>query len=373
MNEDGALEGFRCRDCGRTYPATTYEWRCESCGGAFGVQNPTGFLKAAIDRDDHTLWRYRESLPLAEVVSLGEGMTPMVRDSGYGPGIHLKLEFLAPTGSFKDRGAATLVSFLKQNGIREVVEDSSGNSAASLAAYCAAAGITARIFVPSDASPAKMRQISSFGASLVPIRGPRSESARAAMDAAKSGSYYASHCWHPFIFEGLKTFAFEVVEQLKWQAPDAIFFPVGNGILILGAYQGFRELRESSVIRKIPRLFAIQAAACAPLAEAYRLGEPEPIEIDLQETIAEGVRIARPVRGREILEVVRETGGMALAVDEEEIVETREELAHRGLYVEPTSPVAVAGLKRALADGILVPEQVTVVPLTGSGLKAQGR
>lgn len=369
MSRDRTVEGFRCRRCGRTYSPTTYDWRCSTCGGAFEILNPPGFRKAAIVGDEISLWRYADSLPVSNSVSLGEGLTPIVHAPRYGPGVHLKLEFLSPTGSFKDRGATTLVSFLRDFGIGEVVEDSSGNSAASLAAYCAAAGLSAKIFVPSNASAGKVRQIAAYGAALIPIPGTRAESARAATDAAGKGSYYASHCWHPLIFEGLKTFAFELAEQFKWEMPDAILFPVGNGILILGAYQGFRELHESGAIKTVPKLFAVQASACAPLAEAYRLDESDPVEVSIGETIAEGVRIARPVRGREILEVVRETGGMALAVEEEEIIETLEELAHLGLYVEPTSPVAVAGLKKALREGILTPDEVTVVPLTGSGLK----
>jgi threonine synthase len=369
---DGRVEEFRCRRCGKIYDSHTYQWQCENCGGAFEIHGKRGFRKEAIVPDDFSLWRYSDSLPSTNPVSLGEGLTPMVHASMYGSRVHLKAEFLAPTGSFKDRGATTLVSFLRDVGITEVIEDSSGNSAASLAAYCAAAGMSAKIFVPSDASAAKLRQIRAYGAELVRVPGPRTESARAAMDTAKAGSYYASHCWHPLIFEGLKTFSFEVAEQLNWNVPDAVLFPVGNGILILGAYMGFRELYESGVTKAVPKLFAVQASACAPLAEAFRLGESDPVEVPLRKTIAEGVRIASPVRGSEILGVVRETGGMVLTVDEEEIIESLSELARLGLYVEPTSPVATAGLKKSLREGFLTANDTVVVPLTGTGLKASG-
>lgn len=363
---------FLCTSCGRSYSLDTHEWRCVDCGGAFRLEGGPGFGRDAINQSEFSLWRYSDSLPLSDRVSLGEGLTPLVPAVGFSANTYFKLEFLAPTGSFKDRGATTLVSFLKEMGIPEVVEDSSGNSAASLAAYCAKAGLRARIFVPSGASRAKTEQITAFGAELVPIPGPRSESARAAEKAAAEGGYYASHCWHPFIYEGLKTFAYEVAEQLDWRAPDNVVFPVGNGIFILGAYLGFLELHRAGITRGIPRLFAAQAAACAPIVEAIRRGETEPVVVQANETVAEGVRIANPVRGRDILEAIRNSKGSAIAVAEQDIVTTKNELALSGLFVEPTSPVAVAGLRRLLETRVIRPEETTIVPLTGSGLKTIG-
>jgi len=277
-----------------------------------------------------------------------------------------------PTGSFKDRGAAVLVSFLKHLGVEEVVEDSSGNAAASLAAYCAYAGIKARIFVPAYASPAKLQQIQTYGAELVPVPGSRADAAHAAEEAAKAGSYYASHYWNPVVLEGLKTLAYELAEQRGWRAPENLVFPSGQGTFLLGAYRGFRELLEAKVIDRMPRLFAVQAEACAPLAVAFQEGLEEPAEVELGETVAEGVRIARPVHGREVLAAIRETGGAALTVAEKEIVQARQELAHRGLFIEPTSAVAVAGLKHLHEQGLISPNELTIVPLTGSGLKALG-
>lgn len=361
---------FRCAACGREYPVETPRWNC-ACGGPFELSGTPPFSRAGIDPREWSLWRYRASLPIEEEVSLGEGLTPLIPLELFGLGVHFKLEFLMPTGSFKDRGTAVLVSFLKQQAIREVVEDSSGNAAASLAAYCARAGIKARIFVPSYASPAKLQQIEVYGAELVPIPGSRADAARAAEAAAKAGSYYASHYWNPFVLEGLKTFAYELAEQLDWHAPENLIFPSGHGTFLLGAYLGFHELAQAGVISRLPQLFAAQAAACAPLAEGFRLGLPGPAEITPGETVAEGIRIVWPVRGPQVLRAIRESGGGAVTVSDSETVEAQRELARHGLYVESTSAVAVAALKKLIEQGVIKPGELTVVPLTGSGLKSR--
>lgn len=359
---------FRCARCGREYPLNTKGWHCR-CGGPFEISKERPFSKDKIDAGEWSLWRYQAMLPVQEVVSLGEGLTSLVELDIYGLRTQFKLEFLMPTGSFKDRGTAVLASFLKEQGIDEVVEDSSGNAAASLAAYCARAGIKARIFVPSYASPAKLKQIEIYGAELVPVPGPRTQAARAAEEAARAGSYYASHYWNPLVLEGLKTVAFELAEQLGWRAPDNLIFPSGHGTFLLGTYRGFQELAQAGMVGGMPRLFAIQASACAPLAEALQRGLSEPSEIEPGETVAEGIRIDKPVRGREVLSAIQESGGAALSIEEEEIEGAQTALAHRGLFIEPTSAVAVAGLKRLIEQKTIKLGQLTVVPLTGSGLK----
>lgn len=360
---------FRCLNCGEEYPIETTQWRCSKCEMPFELVGAPPFFKDKIASHDWSLWRYREMLPVEQPVSLGEGGTSLVEGQVSGFPVRFKLEYLSPTGSFKDRGATVLVSFLKHVGTQEVVEDSSGNAAASLAAYCAQAGIRVKIFVPGYASPAKLAQIRIFGAELVPVLGKRSDATRAAEAAAMEGTYYASHFWNPFYSEGMKTFAYELAEQLGWHAPDNIIFPCGHGSLLLGAHRGFHELLDAGVVSKIPRLFAVQAEACAPLAEAFQRGLEEPLEIEPGETIAEGIRISHPVHGREILRAVRDTSGAVLSVSDQEITQALDELARCGLFVEPTSPVPVAGLKRLIAQQVVTTEQVTAIPLTGSGLK----
>jgi len=372
---------LRCLSCQRTYPQDTYRWRCE-CGGVFELEGTLDFAKDEIETGDFSLWRYRAMLPVkyedatsGGIISLGEGFTPLVETQVYGTRIHCKLEFLAPTGSFKDRGTAVLVNVLTELGVKRVVEDSSGNAGASLAAYAARSayyaarsGIEAEIYVPAYASPNKLAQIAVYGARLVKVEGPRERASQAAQEAAAQGAYYASHYYNPFTLEGLKTIAYEIWEQLGERAPDNLVLPVGQGTLLLGAYRAFKDLLPVGLIEKLPRLFAVQAEPCAPLYEAYQQGLDDAFPIEKSETIAEGISSAKPVRGGQILAAVRNTGGAVLAVSDEATLRARDELALRGLYVEPTSAVAIAALLQ-LRD-LIGPEELTVVPLTGSGLKS---
>ena len=181
------------------------------------------------------------------------------------------------------------------------------------------------------------------------------------------GAYYASHYYNPFTFEGLKTIAYEIWEQLGERGPDNLVLPVGHGTLLLGAYQGFTDLLEAGLVEHLPRLFAVQALGCAPLYEAYRQGTDEVSPVEEGETLAEGIRIPHPVRGKQILAAIRQTEGAALAMDDEQIVQAHRELAERGFYAEFTSAAPVAALKEL--HHTITADQITVVPLTGSGFK----
>jgi threonine synthase len=361
---------LRCSTCQQLYPADTRAFRC-NCGGTFELVGLPAFDRRAIDPAGPGLWRYRQFLPgnrhWAEV-TLGEGWTPLVLTDLLGQAVHCKMEFLSPTGSFKDRGTAVTVAMLKELGIDAVVEDSSGNAAASLAAYGARAGIRVRLYVPAHASPAKLRQIAVYGAELVPVDGPRSQAALAAWQAAAT-TYYASHYFNPFNLAGLRTLAFEIVEQLGWRSPDHLILPVGHGTLLLGAYQGFVELRQAGVIEHLPRFFAVQALACAPVFAAWSRALDQVAEITPGTTVAEGIAIAAPVRGAALLAVLRASGGMVVTVDEDEIRWGQAALARQGLYVEPTSAVVAAAVRKL--DRVIAPGDLTVVVLTGSGLKSE--
>jgi threonine synthase len=359
---------LRCSDCARNWPLDPSRYCCD-CGGTLEIVGVPSFAPALLDERDHTLWRYRAALPLLPdltPVTLGEGWTPLVAAEWDGQPLHLKAECLNPTGSFKDRGAAMLVTALKAAGVREVVEDSSGNAGAALAAYAARAGLQATIYVPAHASPIKRAQIAAYGAEVVPVPGPRAEAARALRQAVGEGAVYASHVYSPFYPQGMKTIAFELWEQLSGRAPESVVTPVGHGGLLLGLYHGFTELLSAGLIERLPRLFGVQAQACAPLARAWerRAADVEPVEEG--ETIAEGVRIAAPPWGRAVLAAVRESGGAVLALQDGETLSAQRELARRGFYVEPTSALAVAALNHLrghLGD-------MPVVVLTGSGFKS---
>jgi len=316
------------------------------------------------------LWRYREAIPIHEenhIICMGEGCTPLEPMEIDHHRVLIKIDYLFPTGSYKDRGAAVLVSKAKELGIRKVVEDSSGNAGCAIAAYCAKGGIGCEIYVPESTSKGKLTQIEAYGALLKRVKGSREKTAEATLEAA-SRTYYASHCWNPFFFHGTKTFAYEIWEQLNWKAPDTLVLPIGHGTLLLGAYIGFRELKEAGLVKKAPRLVGVQSAFCAPLYQAFQEGKEEVPLIEKKETLAEGIAIATPVRGKQILRAIQETGGEILSVSEEEIKIARKEMGLRGYFIEPTSAATIAGLKKYLSKK---GRQETVVStLTGIGLKS---
>ncbi|GAB4404742.1 MAG: threonine synthase [Anaerolineales bacterium] len=358
-----------CQTCGATYDLDEPRWRCD-CGGILDVDLVPAFDPATIGRRPPTLWRYREALPIcddANRVSFSEGFTPIVEMEIEGRTVLVKQEHLFPSGSFKDRGATVLVSKIRELGIRAVVEDSSGNAGCAVAAYCAKAGIECEIFVPADTAEAKLVQIRAYGAKLQRIAGSREDTARAALAAAEK-QYYASHAWNPFFLQGTKTFAYEIWEQLGWKVPDTVIVPLGHGTLFLGAYIGFVDLVKAGVAQRVPRLVGVQAAASAPLLEAFARNADDVSPVTKRATLAEGIAIAEPVRGRQILRAVRETGGLILAVDDWEIEQALKAACRQGFYIEPTSAAAIAGIHRYVQKA--QPGEVIVSAFTGHGLKA---
>jgi len=361
------MPDLACAACGRPAEYADRRWRC-ACGGPFESRQDRPFPRTALGSRPPGLWRYWEAFPLPgpeAAVSLGEGMTPLLPLRWDGARVLCKLDFLAPTGSFKDRGATVLLSLARHLGATRVVEDSSGNAAAAMAAYAAAAGLACELFVPAEASPDKLAQARAYGARLSAVPGGREAAAGAAQRAAAT-AFYASHVWHPAFFAGTRTFAYEVWEQLGGRAPDAVILPAGHGTLLLGAWWGFGDLVRWGYLSRAPRLIAVQADRCAPVAAAWAGREaPGP-----ERTVAEGIAIAAPVRLRQMLRAVEETGGAVLAVPEEAIVSAWRRAAGAGLFVEPTAAAALAGLSAALQAGLCGPGERVLVPLTGSGLKA---
>ena len=355
---------------GRTYPLTEARW-CAENGHYLNLGPGPGLRRDDIDPGRDSLWRYAKALLVdaEDAVSLGEGWTPLVAGVWTGAPVLFKLEYLMPTGSFKDRGMTVMVSYLKSRGVDRVLEDSSGNAGASLSAYAARSGLSCRILVPETASYPKIAQIAACGADVVTIKGTRQDVAEAALRQSAE-IFYASHNWQPFFVEGVKTLAYELWEQLGFQAPDNVVVPLGYGSNVLGCERGFDELLRRGEIGRRPRLFGIQAASCAPYYAAFRAGVEHLVPTTIAPTVAEGIASAKPTRVREVLRAVRESGGAVVAVDEGEIVDALRVLARRGLYVEPTAAAAAAGLTRLQATGAVRPEETTVLVLTGSGLKA---
>jgi threonine synthase len=360
---------FVCARCGERYPLNTPLFRC-SCGHPFELTGSPPFERSMINTSDFSIWRYRAMLipPDVTPITLGEGWTPLIATQVGGRTVHLKLESLNPTGSFKDRGAALLVTMLRAQGIDNIHDDSSGNAGAALAAYAARAGLSARLFAPASASPAKLSQIRIYGAELSTIAGPRSDAAKASVEAAEAGtSVYASHIYNPFAIQGYKTIAYELWEQLGFQPPDVIIVPLGHGSQILGLADGFADLVAAGLITDLPRLIGVQAETCAPLWRLYHQnGDADEVTTEGQ-TMAEGIRILDPIRATDVLKAIRNSDGDVVCVSEEAIRNGLLQLAKRGISAEPTSAVVWPGFEQVAEH---IPEEtILVLSITGSGFK----
>ena len=359
-----------CPECGGQETLVPERWRCD-CGGAWEPIERTDFDSTQIDTADTSIWRYRRLYGLdfeQPSVRLGAGGTPLLPLDFDGREVRFKPEYLAPTASFKDRGTAVMINVLVHQGITHVADDSSGNAGASVAAYAARAGVRADIFVPAYASPAKQAQIAVYGAKVHPIPGPRSNAKLAAFEAAERGVALASHAYHPGFLVGQQSIAWELWEQLGHRAPDWFVVPVGQGLHLLGVWLGYRRLRAAGLVDRLPRLVAVQAAKLAPLCRAFEAGlEIVPAVEPTTPSVAEGLAINEPARGRRLLQAIRETGGTCVAVEDDAVLAAQRRLARQGLFIEPTSATAVAALEVVLLQ--VAADEMIVVPLTGSGLK----
>jgi threonine synthase len=357
----------------RAYPLDVPRWRSDD-GGPLMITPLPGIGRGDIDGAKRSLWRYAASFPIPVDVpiTMGEGMTPLIERPWRHGRAHFKLEWFAPTGSFKDRGAAVMISTLRQQGIDRVLEDSSGNGGAAIAAYAAAGGLRAKILVPAYTQPGKIVQMRAYGAEIELIPGTRQDTADAAERQA-ADVFYASHNWQAFFLQGTKTLAYELWEDLGFRAPDNVIIPTGAGSNVLGCDIGFTELARRGEIARLPRLFAVQPVNCAPVHASFVAGVDHYIPVDTRPTIAEGTSIAKPIRTREVLAAIRRSGGATVAVTDDEIIAAMRDLALAGVYAEPTSASAAAALPNLLRDGLIAPDETTVVVLTGTGLKATRR
>ena len=357
---------------GKTYDLWEPRW-CSEKKTPLSFSKTEGITPQSINNSVRSIWRYEKVFPckIPNPVSLGEGCTPLVPYRYRGIKALFKLEWFSPTGSFKDRGASAMMSFLKHQDIQEVVEDSSGNGGAAIAAYGAAAGISVNIVAPSNASPPKIAQIRSYGAKIHLIPGTRAKAEQAALEMAKN-IFYASHNWHPFFLQGTKTLGYELWEDLGFRAPDNIIIPTGAGSNVLGCYMAFMELLEAKQILKLPKIFVVQPKNCCPIVACWQDGMQALDSLIVTKTIAEGTAINKPIRLTKVLDILKKTNGGGLAVTEEEILEATFELSRSGFFVEPTCASAAVGLEKLRAKNLIGSDETTVVVLTGSGLKSSG-
>lgn len=328
---------FYCDKCHKEYPVETHAYMCE-CGGLFRLN------KTEADKP-------------ATGITIGEGETPLLKLTVDKIEFLLKMESMHPTGSFKDRGAYALINEINSRGIKKIALDSAGNAGTAIAAYAAAAKMDCTVYVPDDTSQEKLDQMEAYGAKIVKVADGRM---RACAEVKKNlgDAYYASHVYNPLFTEGMKSIAYELYKQLGGKVPEYVFMPVGNGTMLIGLYLGFKE------IGRLPHLVAVQSKKCAPIYEAFHNLPESP----KSQTIAQAIRIEKPRRLDDILTAIKESDGDVLAVDDDEILKSKQYLGERGVYVETTSAAALAGAINFFKDGKPDNWQV-VVPITAHGLK----
>lgn len=360
---------YICSKCGKRESVTTRAAKCE-CGGLWKLDfKPPKFSLEDVDKSEWSMFRYRKFMALEDEswkdITLGEGMTPIVR---FDENVLLKMDYFMPTLSFKDRGAAVLMSHCKAIGVDSVVQDSSGNAGNSVAAYGAKAGIKCEIFVPEGTSPKKINIIRAHGAECTVVPGSRDHCADVCRSKVENdGIFYANHVYNPFFYEGTKTYLYEVYEQLG-RLPENIVIPVGNGTLFLGVMHALDEFMESGVIDHVPQIIALQTETCDPLLRAAEQGLDRYVEMNVTPTIAEGIAIGKPMRSEEILEYVYKYGVRFIHAREDEILDARAALAEKGVYCEHTTAANYAAYLNYCRKYGETPD--CLITMCGAGLKS---
>ncbi len=356
-----------------------------SCGGTLFVRYDLAGIKSTWARESlrsarPDLWRYLPVLPpqhSESIVSLGEGMTPLILTRRLGAAIgaqHLwvKDEGLNPTASFKARGMTTAITMARELGIRKIAIPSAGNAASAAAAYAAAAGIEAHIFMPKDVPQANYIECKTLGAAVTLVDGLISDCARIVAERKdREGWFDMSTLKEPYRVEGKKTMGYEVAEQFNWELPDAIFYPTGGGVGMIGMWKAFDELEQLGWISaQRPKMIAVQADGCQPIVRAFEQSAPRSEFWQNASTVAAGLRVPKPLGDVLILNILRESAGTAIAVSDEEIIDAGRELASlEGIFAAPEGAACVIAARKLLANGFLKPSDRIVLYNTGSGLK----
>jgi len=359
---------IKCSKCGKT-STSLLSFKCSSCGQPLKIRLYLDFDIEKIQKKEYSVWRYADFFPYIlkeEIVTLGEGWTPLVKLSD---NLMFKMESLNPTGSFKDRGSTALISAIHKQ-VRKaegyISEDSSGNAGASIAAYAAYAGLKAKIYVPKKVSGAKFYQIQHYGAEVVRVSGSRSQVAQEAKKEGKK-KFYIGHILQPLFRDGIRSLAYEIGEQLSWQMPQRVYLPVSAGTLLLGTISGFKHLVESNIIDTSPEIIACQTRQVSPLYHHFKnLSYKPPKTIT---SIADALVSVNPPLLDLMVKNLKEISGDVAMVEEEEIYNAFETLARKGFFVEPSSAVAYAAYQKQLNNKEISKNERTVIVLTGMGLK----
>lgn len=373
-----------CSRCPRTYPPGSAHRLC-SCGKPLLVKYDLPRAAHLLTRErlrgrQPNLWRYREVLPVSgveNIVTLGEGCTPLLKAERLGRSlglthIYIKDEACNPTASFKARGMAVAVSMAKELGLTKLAVPSAGNAAGALAAYAARAGLEAYIFMPGDAPQANLIEATLCGAHVELVDGVITDCARRLAERQDQEGYFdVSTLKEPYRLEGKKTMGYELAEQMGWQLPEAIIYPTGGGTGLIGLWKAFEEMEAMGWIdARRPRMFSVQSSGCAPIVRAFLEGKSEADEVPHPETIAAGLRVPRAIGDFLILEILRRSGGAAIAVNDQEILAAVHELAAtEGLCASPEGAACVPALRRLVAEGKIDKHERVVLFNTASGLK----
>ncbi len=375
---------LQCSVCGRRYEAGKVHGLCE-CGGPLLVRYDLEEAKAtwnrqSLTRAPPTMWRYAPLLPVGDpkhIVSLGEGMTPMLKAARLGAtlganDLWVKDEGVNPTGSFKARGLSCAISMCVELGISKVAIASAGNAGSALAAYAAAAGMEAHVFMPSDVPQSNYTECRAYGARVTLINGLISDCARRIAERKDAEGWFdISTLKEPYRIEGKKTMGYEVAEQFGWKLPGAIFYPTGGGVGLIGMWKAFDELEALGWISSArPKMIAVQAAGCQPVVRAFEKGDATSTFWEQAHTVAAGLRVPKPLGDALSLAAIRASGGTAIAVSDEELLDASLELAAAtGIFPAPEGGACVAALKKLLSNGFLKPDDRIVLYNTGTGLK----
>ena len=372
----GQISHLECTKCGDHLSAAQPQTVCPKDGGSLYARFDLKSLKGKFTRDSlrgrvASMWRYHEVLPGDEPVTLGEGFTPLLR-SRENHNVFIKDEGLNPTGSFKARGLCAAVTMARQYRLKKLAVPSAGNAASALAAYCAAAGIEAHIFMPKDVPTANLVECKSYGAKVTLVDGLISDCARMVGERKQAEGWFdISTLKEPFRVEGKKTMGYEVAEQLNWELPDAIFYPTGGGVGMIGMWKAFDEMEELGWIgKKRPKMISVQASGCAPVVKAWEEHSRTMEVWQNAHTDAAGLRVPKPYADYIILDILGRSGGAAVAVSDVQIFAAVSEWASQeGVFASPEGAASLAGYKVLLEKKFLKPSDKVVLFNTGSGLK----
>jgi threonine synthase len=370
------LTHLECTKCGERLPADRPQTVCPKDGGVLYARYDLASLRNEFAREmlggrPANMWRYREVLPEAEPVTLGEGFTPMLPSREF-PHVFIKDEGLNPTGSFKARGLSAAVTMARHFKLKKLAIPSAGNAAGALAAYAAAAGIEAHIFMPKDVPVANRIESETFGAHVTLVDGLISDCARlVAEKKEKEGWFDVSTLKEPYRVEGKKTMGYEVAEQLRWRMPQGILYPTGGGVGLLGMWKAFEEMEELGWIgAERPKMVCVQASGCAPIVKAWDEGHATSEMWKDAMTAAAGLRVPKPYGDYLILDILKKSGGIAISVTDGEIMEAVKHWARvEGIFAAPEGAAVLCGYQKLLAKGFFSLEDSVVLFNTGTGYK----